>query len=96
MLRQLEIYLAQVHIDRFYIETRALQALLYAQKGGRAKALEALGARLALGVVSPEEVVSPFSVRVVFLVTGHAPLLLRERLPAYEFLHGVRLMMVTG
>ncbi|MFN8464840.1 MAG: LuxR C-terminal-related transcriptional regulator [Caldilineaceae bacterium] len=48
MLRQLETYLAQVHVDRFYIEARALQALLYAQRGERAKALEALDMAITL------------------------------------------------
>ena len=48
ILRQMETYLAQVHIDRFYIEARALQALLYAQRGRRAEAVEALGRAITL------------------------------------------------
>ena len=42
MLTQLEVYLAGMHADRFYVEALALQALLYAQQGRRAEALQTL------------------------------------------------------
>ena len=48
LLLQMETYLAGTHIDRYYIEVRALQALLYAQRGQRAKALAVLESAVTL------------------------------------------------